>query len=325
MESKRTAGAEDRHPKGDASKQQAAARLSLASNLFLVLVKIAAGFASGSISVLAEGFQSTMDVVASGLILLTVRASATPPDRRHPYGHGKLENIASLGQMLLILGSTVYLFKAAWDRWQHPIMPRVDWGIAALGTAIVVNAIVSRRLLHIAAETHSQALEAEAMHLRSDLLSCVGVVIGLAAVWLTRQPRLDPLVAGVMTIVVVVSALKLLRETLRPLLDESLPETEMEQVRAVLKGDPRVRSYHRLRTRRAGSYRMMDVHLLLDDGLSFQESHAAAEEIEAAIRSALPNLEVTVHAEPYAAETEHQRNEHHAPTQASPSPPHGSG
>lgn len=293
-----------------AEEQQQAARLSLASNCFLVALKIAVGLASGSISVLAEGFQSTMDVVASAMILLTVRAAAEPADRRHPYGHGKLENIASLAQVMLILGTSGYLLTAAWSRWHRPVMPRVDWGIAALATAIAVNAVVSRRLLEVARRTHSQAIEAEALHLRSDLLSCVGVLVGLALVAITGEPRVDAAVAAVMTVVVGVTALRLMRETLRPLLDESLPEHEEARVRAVLEGDPRIRDYHRLRTRRAGSHRLMDVHVLLDDSLTFREAHALAEEIEDEIRAALPNVDITVHAEPYEAETRHQREEH---------------
>lgn len=295
-----------------APAQSSAALLSLASNTFLVIIKITAGFASGSISVLAEGVQSIVDVVASALILVTVRVASQPPDRSHPYGHGKLENVASLAQMVLILGTAGYLLSAAWDRWQRPAMPRLDWGIAALAIAVAVNAVVSAHLLRVARRTQSQALEAEALHLRSDLLSCVGVIVGLGIVWITREPRLDPLMAAVMTAVVVLSALRLLRESLRPLLDERLPESEEARVRAVLDGDPRVLDYHRLRTRRAGSYRLMDVHILLDDSLSFLEAHAVSEEVEGAVREALPNVDVTVHAEPFEAEILHQEEAHGA-------------
>lgn len=291
-------------------RQQAAAALSLGANLFLVVVKIAAGLLSGSVSVLAEGVQSTLDVVASGIILLTVRAAAAPPDPNHPYGHGKFENLASLGQMLLILSSAGYLMHTAWERWQEPRMPQLDWGFAALGTAIAVNALVSARVLRVARETQSQALEAEALHLRGDLLACVGVLGGLVLVRLTGEPRVDPAVAGVMTGVVVLSALRLLREAARPLLDESLPAAEEALLRELITADPRVRGFHRLRTRRAGSQRLVDVHVLLDDHLSFREAHRVAEEVEHALRRGLPNVDVIVHPEPYEEELRHQREGH---------------
>ncbi|MFN3650186.1 MAG: cation diffusion facilitator family transporter [Armatimonadota bacterium] len=288
-----------------------AAALSLGANLFLVAIKISAGFLSGSISVLAEGVQSTMDVVASALILFTVRAAAQPPDPEHPYGHGKFENLASLGQMVLILGSAVYLFGAAWERWQDPVLPRVDWGAGALTIAVVVNLVVSNRLFRVAQRTGSQALEAEALHLRGDMLSCVGVLAGLFLVWITQEPRLDPLIAAVMTVLIVVGAVRLLRESLRPLLDESLPAEEEEMVRAVLDEHPEVRGYHRLRTRRAGSHRLIDLHVLLDDDLTFRRAHELSEEIEEAIRACFPNADVIVHAEPYEEEQRHQEEVHH--------------
>lgn len=284
--------------------------LSLGANLFLVAVKVAAGFASGSVSVLAEGVQSSMDVVASALILLTVRTAAAPPDPDHPYGHGKIEHLASVGQMLLILGTVGYLLSAAWERWQHPVMPRLDWGAAALAVSILVNLLVSARLMAVSRETGSQALAAEATHLRGDLLSCVGVLVGLGLTAVTGEPRLDPLAAAVMTIVIAVTAVRLLRDSVRPLMDERLPPEEEAQVRALLDADPQVLGYHRLRTRRAGAHRLMDLHVQLDDDLTFREAHAISEQVEDAIRQVLPNVDVIVHAEPFHEEQRHQVEAH---------------
>lgn len=292
------------------SRQKNAAKLSLASNVLLVILKITAGVASGAISVLAEGVQSSIDVLASLIIIWTVQAAASPPDQSHPYGHGKLESLAALGQMILISLSAFYILSAAMSRWMNPVQPHFGWGASALFIALVVNFFVSRHLQKVAEETHSQALLAEAAHLRSDMLSCGGVLIGLGATWYFGIPRLDPLIAGIMAIVVIASAVKLGRETLRPLLDEKLPADEEFQIQNVLEADPRVLAYHRLRTRQAGASRLMDVHVLLDDELSFSASHAISEEIEDAIRRVLPNLDVIVHAEPFHEEEQHQREAH---------------
>lgn len=293
-----------------ATLPEKAARLSLGSNLLLVVIKIVTGIMSGSISVLAEGIQSTVDVVASAVILWTVRHAAAPPDRDHPYGHGKFENLASVGQMVLILGSAAYLLYAAWERWNAPRMPRLDWGIAALGTATVVNIFVSRHLFRVARETRSHALEAEAMHLRSDLISCVGVLIGLVVVGITGYARLDPLIAAGMTGYVVYSALNLLRNSLRPLADESLPAEDLARLQKVLDSDPRVLSYHRIRTRQAGSQQFVDLHVLMDDDLTLVQAHRIGEEVEAALREVLPNANVMAHIEPFRDEMRHQE-EHH--------------
>lgn len=290
--------------------QQKAARLSLAANVLLVAVKIAAGLISGSVSVLAEGVQSLLDIVASAFILVTVRASAAPPDPDHPWGHGKFENLTALGQMLLVLGSIAGIWWAAWTRWQHPEMPKVDIGIGALVFSAAVNLWVSSRVARVAKETRSTALQSEVVHLRGDLWSVAGVILGLCLTAVFREARLDPVCAAVMTLFAAYSAIHLMRDTLRPLLDESLPSEEEAMIRAVLEADPRVLGYHRLRTRQAGSLRLADVHLLLADDLSFKEAHDISEDVEDAIRAVLPNLDVIVHAEPYEEETRHQAEAH---------------
>jgi cation diffusion facilitator family transporter len=290
--------------------QQQAARLSLSANVFLVIIKIAAGVASGSLSVLAEGVQSLLDIFASAMILITVRAAAAPPDTEHPYGHGKFENMTALIQMTLVLGSILGIWYAAWQRLRSPVMPTIDWGVAAIIVSIVVNLIVSGRIIKVAKETDSAALRSEGVHLRGDLWSCYGVLAGLLATRITGEARLDPIMAAIMTIFAMVSAIHLIRETMRPLLDASLPGEEERAIEAVLHADKRVMGFHKLRTRQAGSARLADVHILLDDNLSFRDAHDIGEEIEDEIRRVLPNLDVMVHTEPYEAEMAHQREDH---------------
>jgi cation diffusion facilitator family transporter len=290
--------------------QQQAARLSLGANIFLVAIKIGAGLASGSLSVLAEGVQSLLDIFASAMILVTVRAAAAPPDQEHPYGHGKFENLTALVQMVLVLGSIAGIWYAAWQRFKNPVMPHVDWGVAAIVVSIIVNLLVSGRIFQVATETNSAALRAEGVHLRGDLWSCYGVLAGLIATRVTGMPRLDPAFAALMTLFAMASAIHLIRDTLRPLLDECLPGDEESAIRAVLEADSRVMGFHKLRTRQAGSSRLADVHILLDDHLSFRMAHDIGEEIEDEIRRVLPNLDVMVHTEPFEAEMQHQREDH---------------
>ncbi len=302
-------------------RSRAAARLSLTGNVFLVVLKVTAGVLSGSVSVLAEGLQSTVDVAASALILFTVCAAARPPDARHPYGHGKFEPLAALAQALLILGSSVGLLSVAWERWQHPAVPRVDWGIGALLVSAGVNLVVSRRVTTVARETGSPALAAEAAHLRGDLLACAGVVMGLVLVRITGQPRLDPLIAGVMVLFVLREAVRLARVALGPLLDEQLPPEDLHCIRRVLEGHAEVRAYHRLRGRTAGARRLVDVHVLLDDTLPFPVAHDLVEEIEDEVRRTFPDVDITIHAEPYEAEMRHQMQYHRDEPLPGPAPP----
>jgi len=287
-----------------------AACLSIISNTGLVIVKIAAGLVTGSISVLAEGIQSTVDILASVMIYASVRVVERPPDRGHPYGHGKFESLTSSIQMLLILGSTAFILYQAYQRLLHPRMPDVDWGIGAMSIAVVVDLAVSSHLQRVARQTESLALEAEAQHLRSDMYASAGVLLGLVAVRHTGWAPLDPIIAALLTLVVIVNAIRLMRTSLRPLLDQSLPTSEEAQIRRALDADGRVMGFHKLRTRQAGAQRHADVHVMLDDSLTLSEAHTIGEEIERAIRKTLPNLDVVVHVEPYAEEMSHQAAQH---------------
>lgn len=295
---------------GFSAANRRAARLSIISNTGLVIVKIAAGILTGSISVLAEGIQSTVDILASLMIYASLGVAGRPPDRRHPYGHGKFESLTSAVQMLLILGSTAFILSQAFRRLLHPRMPDVDWGIAAMGLALVVDLAVSAHLQRVARQTDSLALEAEAQHLRADMYACAGVLLGLVAVRLTGWAPLDPIIAALLTVVVIITAVRLMGVSLRPLLDQSLPAEEEAQIRGALDADDRVMGYHRLRTRQAGTQRHVDVHIMLEDSLPLSEAHAIGEEIERAIRKTLPNLDVVVHVEPYAEEMSHQATQH---------------
>jgi len=291
-------------------EQVSVAKLSLWANVFLVTIKIAAGARSGSLSVLAEGIQSLLDIFASAAILWTLRASNAPPDTAHPYGHGKFENVVSLGQMALIFLSIFGIWAAAWHRFQFPQMPQVDWGIAAITLSGIVNLAVSVRVARVAKEFNSSALAAEAVHLRGDLWASSGVLIGLVATHIFNEARLDPIFAAGMSCVAFANALHLMRDVVKPLVDASLDDADETRILDVLQRDPRVLGYHKLRTRQAGSLKLADVHVLLDDELSFKEAHRISEDIEDALRVALPNLDIVVHIEPFHEETRHQREKH---------------
>jgi cation diffusion facilitator family transporter len=208
---------------------------------------------------------------------------------------------------LILVGAGGILF-AAWHRLGSVFVPHFDWGIAALSISLLVDWGVSHRVAKVAKKNGSAALHAEAVHLRSDMFSCAGVLGGLALAWITHWAWLDPAIAALMALVIIASAIKLMKDTVRPLMDEKLPPEEEAAIRKVLDADARVLEYHRLRTRRAGSLRHMDVHILLDDALSFSQSHAIAEDVENSIRDALPGTDVIVHAEPYYEEMQHQNN-----------------
>ncbi|MCE9557822.1 MAG: cation diffusion facilitator family transporter [Armatimonadetes bacterium] len=286
------------------------ARLSLGVTTVNVVVKLAAGFVTGSVSVLAEGLQSGVDILISYGVLKTVRMSSKPPDAEHPYGHGKAEFLLGAGQMLVIILTALVIIWQASRRFLHPEPIEVAWGVAAMVFSAIANYAVSRRLDAVGTLHKSNALKGEAAHLRGDLMASLGVLVGLILVRLTGLTILDPIVAIVFMIVVIHSAIRQLREFLHPLMDGAIPHEDREKIEKVLTDHPDAKGFHALRTRTVGATQYVEFHLLLDDNLTFVAAHEQAEEIEEEIGAALGGAIVNVHYEPYLAELEHQKRNH---------------
>lgn len=287
-----------------------AAILSVFSTILVVTVKLVAAYLSGSVSVLAEALQSTVDVLMSGLALVTVRYAALPPDAEHPYGHGKAEFLSSALQMILILGSCGFIVWKAYGRLLEPEPVLWGWGAGAMAFAALANTAVAVHLDAVARRWGSPALTSEAIHLRGDTLSSLGVLVGMLLVGLTGWPALDPLAAIVFVVVTIAMAFRQLARVIHPLMDGSLPKKEVERLEAVLDEHPEVRGYHNLRTRMVGSQRFIELHVMLDDALTFVRAHDLAENIEEELRRALGGATVSIHYEPHEAEIAHREREH---------------
>jgi cation diffusion facilitator family transporter len=296
-------------------RKTAAARLSIASNTALVLLKLGVGFATGSVSVLSEAIHSASDLLAAGIAFFSVRASDTPPDAEHPYGHGKMEALSGLAESALIFAAAGYIIVEAVQRLIRPAAhpPQVAAGIAVMGCSALLNFCLSRYLHRVAQETDSLALEADAEHLRTDVLTSVGVLAGLALVHVTGLAGFDSVSALLVALLILYAAWRLSRNALRLLMDARLPAGEEAAIQEVLETEPRVLGYHKLRTRKSGSQRHVDVHVQMDDDCTLVEAHELAEELEDRIRAVLPEIHVNIHIEPYRAELRHQHEAHGAP------------
>lgn len=290
-----------------------AARVSVISTASLTLVKLVTGALIGSISVLSEAIHSATDLVAAIIAYFSVRASDSPPDDDHPYGHGKIESVSALAEAMLIFGSAIYILYEVIDRLRNPHPPHINLlnaGIVVMLLSMIVNTVVSRFLARVARETESQALSADAAHIGTDAGTSTGVLVGLILARATGRAWLDPAIAGLVATLLIAIAFRLLKDALNLLLDIRLPEIEEARIRTIIESDQRVRGHHKLRTRKSGSVRHADVHVLLDDELTLLAAHSACEELEDAIRAAFPGVIVNIHIEPYQYEINHQREVH---------------
>ena len=289
---------------------QKLAAYSLAATTLVVAVKLVAAYLSGSISVLAEALQSLVDIVIALTTLAVLRLSARPPDDSHPYGHGKAELLSGALQMMIIIAVSVAISIAAWMRLWSPQPIETTIGMFAMGYAIVSNLIMASLLGSAVRQSGSVALRSEQLHLKTDALASLGVFVGLLLVRLTSIAILDPIVAVLCTGVSLWIALTALLGLVHPLMDGALPQSEIDKVKKLLDLHPEVHGYHELKSRQVGGTRYVDLHILLEDSLTFVRAHEIAEAIEREIETALEGAHVTIHFEPAEEELAHRAREH---------------
>ncbi|HXH60000.1 MAG TPA: cation diffusion facilitator family transporter [Fimbriimonadaceae bacterium] len=290
-----------------------AATVSFASTVVVVVAKLAAAAVSGSVSVLAEGLQSLLDVFMSLAVVWSLRVAAAPPDEDHPFGHGKAELLTSAFQMLLVLGTAAVIVWQAAERLMAPHTIEPDWGIAAMAYAAVANTCVIVYVQSVLRRAHSHALAGEREHLKSDTFASVGILGGLLLYRATGWAPLDPIVALLFTGMGAYFAVRQLRRVVHPLMDGALPRQDIERIEQVLKAHGDVRGFHNVQTRETGVMRYVSLHVMLDDDLTFVRAHDLAEAIEDELSAALSGAHVTLHYEPFEAELEHREREHHEP------------
>lgn len=290
--------------------KQGAARLSVLSNIVLTGLKLAAALATHSVSILSEALHSGLDLVAAMMAFFAVRRSRQAADADHQFGHGKFESISGLLEGILIVVAVFWICWSAVGRMRtgrvHLDLPLL--GIAVMGCSALVNAFVSRVLFRVARRTDSVALEADAWHLSTDVWTSAGVFAGLAIISVARlvgfeeAAHLDPVIAIGVAAVILGAAWGIMRRSWDHLVDRSLPPQEMARIEVLLREHyPEYAGYHRLRTRKAGAERYIDLHLVVPGGRSVADAHALCDHLEADLTALLPHSEVMIHVEPSPA------------------------
>jgi cation diffusion facilitator family transporter len=278
-----------------------AAALSIASNSALIAIKLAAGAITGSIAIVTEAIHSLIDLVASVVAFVSVRKADEPADAEHPYGHEKVESLAAaIEGMLILVGAGVIVFEATRRLVVGAEVDALGVGIAVMAFSVLANLAVSTVLYRRAKAHDSPALEGDAAHLRADALTSAGVLVGLALVELTGVVAFDSITALLVAAAIVVAGLRILRRSSGVLVDETLPAAEMDRIEAAIAAarTPEVAGYHKLRARRAGRRRYIDLHVQYRSGTSLERAHELAHAMRASIEESIPHSDVLIHVEP---------------------------
>jgi cation diffusion facilitator family transporter len=288
-------------------KKRNVALLSVASNSLLVVMKLIIGLAIGSVSVISEAIHSGVDLLASIIAFFAVKTAGKPADDQHTFGHGKFENLSGTIEALLIFVAAGWIINEAIEKLIHPQhMNEVGWGILIMAISSVINLFVSRRLFKIGKESDSLALLADGWHLRTDVYTSAGVALGLILYYISKFlfPQynffwIDPVVAILVALLILKAAYQLTVQSAGGLLDEKLPKEEEKQILSIVHSkEPRILSYHNFKTRKAGSERFIEFHLIVDQDMSVKAAHDICDEITAEIKAILQKSVVMIHTEP---------------------------
>jgi cation diffusion facilitator family transporter len=278
-----------------------AAALSIASNALLIAIKLAAGAITGSIAILTEAIHSLIDLVASVVAFVSVRKADEPADADHPYGHEKVESLAAtIEGLLVLLGAAIIIFEATHRLVVGSEVERLGVGIAVMGFSVLANLTVSTVLSRQAKVYDSPALEGDAAHLRTDAITSVGVLVGLGLVQVTGNAAFDSITALAVAGAIVIAGIRIVRRSSGVLVDEALPGEEMDRIEAAIAAarTPEVAGYHKLRARRAGSRRYIELHVQYRSGTSLERAHELAHTMRDSIEADIPRAEVLIHVEP---------------------------
>jgi len=295
---------DDRSPASDEDRRRRrlikVIAISIATAVLTIALKFAAWLFTGSVGLLSDAAESVINLVAAVVALIVILWATRPADEDHAYGHEKADHLSAGFEGGLIVLAAVSIAYAAIDRLIHPAeLDVLGVGIAISAVATGLNLLTARLLILTGREESSTVLHADGRHLMADVWTSLGVIAGVALVWLTGWQTLDPLIALAVALNIVRTGAELVKESLSGLMDRALPEGDLAVVNRVLDSYASDSiGFHALRTRMAGRRAFISVHVLVPGQWSVQEGHDLAERIEQDLRSRFDQVTVFTHLEP---------------------------
>ncbi len=284
------------------NEKKSAAGFSIASNAAVIILKLIAGYISGSISIISEAIHSLSDLLASVLTFFAVMKSSEPADKQHPFGHGRYEDMSGFIEGGLIIFAAVFIIYEAGKKLIFGYAMETDsyLGIGVMAFAVVANFLVSSYLFNVAKKTNSISLYADAEHLRTDIWSSLGVLIGLILIKITGITILDPIIAIVVASFILRAGISISRTTLNNLLDGSLPADELNKIGICIDSFKKdgVIDYKDLKARSVGPGKQIEITLIMPKNMTIECCHDICDKIEEKIKNEFGSCNISIHAEP---------------------------
>jgi cation diffusion facilitator family transporter len=280
---------------------------SVALGALVLGLKTAAWWLTGSAALYSDALESTVNVAGSAAALIALRLAAKPADANHPYGHDKAEFFAAVIEGVMIVVAALLIFSHAYETWRAPAPIDAPWlglGLTAFATAI--NGAWSVTLQRAARRLRSPALAADGRHLLGDVVTSVGLIVGVAVAVTTGRLVLDPALAAATGVYVLWSGTLVIRSSVGGLMDEAPEPAVLDRVRELVATHAEgALEAHDLRMRQAGRLTFLQFHLVVPGSMTVADSHAICDRIEEALTAAMPHLVVTIHVEPEAKAKAH--------------------
>lgn len=294
-------------PETRARLMRRATRASVAVALTLVAIKVAAWLYTDSVALLGSLFDSFMDALSSGVMLLAVSHSLVPADEQHRFGHGKVEAIAGLGQAALIIGSALFLFTEVVSRFIDPHLPENSRvGIIVILISMAFTMALLRYQRYVVRKTGSLAVSADSLHYVGDLLMNGGVILVFMSSELWGWPYADPVIGLLIAAILIHSAWAIARQSFDMLMDREMSEEDRERITTIVLSHPEVKGLHDLRTRTSGMNSFIQFHIELDPDLKLTRAHRISDRVEWAVGKVFPTADIIIHADPDGIEPPHE-------------------
>ena len=283
-------------------EKKLAAGLSIASNAIIIILKLIAGVISGSISIISEAIHSLSDFFASMLTFFAVMKSSEPADKEHPFGHGRYEDMSGFIEGGLIIFAALFIIYESCKKliFGYSMETESFLGIIVMAIAVVSNFFVSSYLFYVAKKTNSISLYADGEHLRTDIWSSLGVLIGLVIIKFTGIIILDPIIAIIVALFIFKAGFVISKATLNNLLDGSLPAEDLEKIENIIKDMRKegILGYKSLKARSSGPEKLIEITLLFPKDMIIEDCHNICDKVENKICETLGICKISIHAEP---------------------------